>query len=338
MSELPKRGQGPFDDAALIQALAAPPVDEGTWFEIEPALFEQYNAYYSLDFEALKAKRAYGVFAVRQDRIFSQTFVPESQKPVAWALVCHGYYDHMGLYGHLVNELLQRNIAVVGFDQIGHGLSTGAQATIEDFQRYIQVVEVAYKLAQRLASGLPLHWFGQSMGGALTMEYWQQQRFTKNNQPSGEMVLLAPLVRPYAWPGLRWVFELAKRTVHSRPRDVSTNIDNPEFVSLLGRDPLQAQVLPVAWVNAMVNWFKHFESSHPSVLNPVIIHGYGDRTVSYRHNLPLLKQIYPQSQIHVVPAARHHLVNETPQIQAAIWERLDVACNWASLRGEAHVV
>ena len=120
---------------------------------------------------------------------------------------------------------------------------------------------------------------------------------SKNNQPNGEMVLLAPLVRPYAWPGLRWVFEFAKRTVHSRPRDVSTNIDNHEFVSLLARDPLQAQVLPVAWVNAMVNWFKHFESSHPSILNPVIIHGYGDRTVSYRHNLPLLKQIYPQSQI-----------------------------------------
>ena len=92
MSELRKRGQSPFDDAALIQALAALPLDEGTWFEIEPALFEQYNAYYSLDFEAV-AKRTFGIFAVRQDRIFSQTFVPKSQKPVAWALVCHGYYD-----------------------------------------------------------------------------------------------------------------------------------------------------------------------------------------------------------------------------------------------------
>ena len=81
MSELAKRGQSPFDDAALIQALAAPPVDEGTWFEIEPALFEQYNAYYSLDFEALKAKRAYGVFAVRQERIFAQTFTPQRKNP-----------------------------------------------------------------------------------------------------------------------------------------------------------------------------------------------------------------------------------------------------------------
>ena len=167
MSQLPKRGEGLFDDAALIQALAAPPVDQGTWCEVDPALFEQYNAYYSLGFEALGAKRAYGVFAVGQERIFAQTFVPQDRKPAAWALVCHCYYDHMGLYGHLISELLQRNIAVIGFDQIGHGLSTGPQATIEDFQRYIQVIEVVHKIGQRLADALPLHWFGQSMGGLL---------------------------------------------------------------------------------------------------------------------------------------------------------------------------
>jgi alpha-beta hydrolase superfamily lysophospholipase len=338
VSQLPKRGEGLFDDAALIQALAAPPVDEGTWCEVDSALFEQYNAYYSLGFEALGAKRAYGVFAVGQERIFAQTFVPQDRKPAAWALVCHGYYDHMGLYGHLVSELLQRNIAVIGFDQIGHGLSTGPQATIEDFQRYIQVTEVAHKIGQRLADALPLHWFGQSMGGALTMEYWQQQRFAQNDQPNGEMILLAPLIRPYAWPGMRWVFELAKRTVASRPRDISTNIDNPDFVTLLSQDPLQARTLPVAWVIAMVNWFRHFESSRPSALKPVIIHGYEDRTVSYRHNLPVLARIYPQSQLQIVPPARHHLVNETPEIQAAIWERLDAVCDWTSPRGEAHAV
>ena len=193
-----------------------------------------------------------------------------------------------------------------------------------------------HKLSKRLSVDLPLHWFGQSMGGALTMEYWQQKQLTELNRPTGEMVLLAPLVRPYAWISMRWVFELAKRMVESRPRDVSTNIDNPEFVALLGRDPLQAQTLPVAWVNAMVNWFSRFESLAPSFLEPKILHGYGDRTVSYRHNLPVLERIYPQGQIHIIPPARHHLVNETPAIQSAIWQRLDQACDWITYRGETH--
>ena len=336
--DIAQRGQCVFDDAALIQALAAPPVDEGSWFEVEETLFAQYNAYYSLSFAHSGVARSYGVVAVGQERIFAQTFSPADTEPVAWAIICHGYYDHIGLYGHLIAQLLERNIAVVGFDQIGHGLSTGQRATISDFQRYIQVIEVAHKFAARLAGDLPLHWFGQSMGGALTMEYWQQQRLAIENRPTGEMVLLAPLVRPYAWAAMRWVFELARLFVESRPRDVSTNIDNPEFVVLLGRDPLQARTLPVAWVNAMVNWSRHFEESKPSLLMPIIIHGYGDRTVSYRHNLPVLERLYPHGQIHIVPAARHHLVNETREIQAAIWDRLDVACDWAKHQGETHAI
>ena len=114
MVELAKRGQCAFDDAALIHGLAATPVDEGSWCEIDPGLFEQYNQYYSLGFEKIGAMRSYGVVAVGQERIFVQTFRPTGDTPVAWALVCHGYYDHMGLYGHLVAELLQRNIAVMG--------------------------------------------------------------------------------------------------------------------------------------------------------------------------------------------------------------------------------
>ena len=334
--QLATRGQSVFDDAALIHSLAAPPVDDGTWCELEAVFFQEYNAYYSLDFESIGASRAYGVAAVGEERIFMQTFMPSGGKPVAWALVCHGYYDHMGLYGHLVGQLLDRNIAVFGFDQIGHGLSTGPQASISNFQRYIQVVEAAHEFARRLCGDLPLHWFGQSMGGALTMEYWQQQRLAQDPKPTGEMVLLAPLVRPYAWVAMRWVFEIAKRTVAHRPRDLSTNIDNPEFVALLTQDPLQAKTLPVAWVNAMVNWFHQFEAGAPSVLAPKVIHGYGDRTVSYRHNLPVIERLFPQGIVHIVPRARHHLVNEVPEIQAALWEWLDVACDWEKFQGETY--
>ena len=62
--QLAKRGQNVFDDAALIHSLAAPPVDDGTWCELEAVFFQEYNAYYSLDFESIVASRAYGVAAV----------------------------------------------------------------------------------------------------------------------------------------------------------------------------------------------------------------------------------------------------------------------------------
>ena len=43
----------------------------------------------------------------------------------------HGYFDHAGLYGHLIKHCLQQGLAVIIFDLPGHGLSSGEKARIE---------------------------------------------------------------------------------------------------------------------------------------------------------------------------------------------------------------
>jgi alpha-beta hydrolase superfamily lysophospholipase len=324
---LKARGFGQFDDARLIHALAMPPLDEQTWCAMDAALLQDYNQFYGLQFDGIDHHLA--LIESTGERITLQAFVPNDREIRAWALVCHGYYDHVGLYGHLISDLLERDIAVMSFDQPGHGLSTGDRANIGDFQQYVDVIHVVHKFAAKSASEKPLHWFGQSMGGALVMEYWQQQADAK---PTGEVVLLAPLVRPYAWPIMRWVFALANRTVAARPRNMTTNMLNKEFVNLLAADPLQADVLPVAWVQAMINWFTQFEKSPLSSLPVNIVQGYEDRTVSFRHNLGLLNRHFKNAAIHIIPKARHHLVNETPDIYAEIWAWLEDTCDWYNVK------
>ena len=317
------RGLGQFDDASLIHALATPPLDASTWCTLDARLLKDYDRFYGLQFIGLD--RHLALIECAGERIAMQAFVPTSRTVRAWAVVCHGYYDHVGLYGPLIRDLLLRDIAVITFDQPGHGLSTGDRVNIADFQQYVDVIEVIHKFAAKSALDKPLHWFGQSMGGALVMEYWQQRKLEK---PTGELVLLAPLVRPYAWPLMRWAFALAKATVKARPRNMSSNMQNQEFVRLLAADPLQAKVLPVSWVQAMVKWFNQFEAYPSSTLPLNIIQGYEDRTVSFRHNLRVLKRRYLNAAIHIIPAARHHLVNEVPAIYAEIWAWLDDLCDW----------
>ena len=321
------RGLGHFDDASLIHALASPPLDEQTWCPMDTALLDEYNRFYGLQFDGVE--RHLALIESTGERITLQAFVPNHREVRAWAVVCHGYYDHVGLYGHLIDDLLQRGIAVMSFDQPGHGLSTGDRANIDDFQQYVDVIRIVHKFAAKSAGDKPLHWFGQSMGGALIMEYWRQQA---DDKPTGEVVLLAPLVRPYAWPIMRWAFALAKRTVAARPRNMNTNMLNKEFVSLLAADPLQAKVLPVAWVQAMINWFTQFEK-YPSSSMPLhIVQGYEDRTVSFRHNLRMLSSRFENAAIRIIPKARHHLVNETPDIYAEIWSWLDDSCDWSTAK------
>ena len=317
------RGLGQFDDVSLIHALASPSLDEQTWCPMCTSLLGDYNRFFGLQFDGIE--RHLALIESTGERITMQAFVPNRRESRAWAVVCHGYYDHVGLYGHLINDLLERDIAVISFDQPGHGLSTGDRANIDDFQQYVDVIRVVHKFAAKSAVEKPLHWFGQSMGGALVLEYWRQQ---VDEKPTGEVVMLAPLVRPYAWPVMRWAFALAKRTVATRPRNMDTNMLNKEFVSLLAVDPFQAKVLPVAWVQAMMNWFTQFEKYPNSSMPLNIVQGYEDRTVSFRHNLKVLSGQFENAAIRIIPEARHHLVNETPDIYAEIWSWLDDICDW----------
>ena len=80
------------------------------------------------------------------ERVTAQYFVPQQVEGVAFVL--HGYFDHVGLFAHVIEPLLARDLAVVCFDQIGHGLSGGARHTIDSFDTYIRATAVVYHQAR----------------------------------------------------------------------------------------------------------------------------------------------------------------------------------------------
>ena len=316
-----RRGQSPFNDANLLAALACYPVDDGRYSRADGLALDEYLDFYGLNFADTQC--AMGIVGVAGERIAVQTFQPSIGHVGRWALVCHGYYDHAGLYGHLIQRLLDRGVGVLIFDHLGHGLSTGQPATIDSFQSYVDVLECVHHLAQDIIGCQPSHWIGQSMGGAVLMEYEHQQQLA----PLGEFVLLAPLVRPYGWPLLQWYFAVIKRWMSVRPRDMRTNM-HAEFNEFLTRDPFQAKILPVAWVQAMVDWFTRFETYPASKVRARIVQGFADKTVSYRHDLPVLNRRYQRASILTIPEARHHLVNEIEPVQQHLWAWLDRECEW----------
>ena len=266
-----------------------------------------------------------GSLQVDGERIAAQTFVPAD--PQGTAVVCHGYYDHTGLYGHLIEYLLSENLAVFAFDQPGHGLSTGQPATIASFDAYVAVLAAALEACRGLPR--PWHLAGQSMGASVIMECIAQQ----GADSFGEILLLAPLVRPAHWPLNQIAWQIARRTISERPRRFRKNAENADFVRLLQRDPLQAQVLPVQWVTAMVQWMRRFENYPPMPrVRPKVMQGLADRTVGWRHNLRLIERLFSPQTLRL-PGARHHLVNEAPEVREAMWRWLGEQCDWRILEG-----
>ena len=103
---------------------------------IKSDLLDGYRASYGLDY-TVTTYRA-GILRVADESVFLQFFEPQDsdrRKKREYILISHGYYDHAGLYGYLIEHLLSRGWNVAIFDQIGHGLSSGSRAEIQDFDQ-----------------------------------------------------------------------------------------------------------------------------------------------------------------------------------------------------------
>jgi len=284
----------------------------------EDAYLRHYDIHFSEEFADLT--HHFGSVAAPEHRIAVHLWMPAGARGTA--TVIHGYFDHTGLYGHLIRYLIDKGLAVVSFDLPGHGLSSGAPATIDTFQHYVDAFEACLAA---LGDHLPKPWylFGQSTGGAIAMEWLLANGHTRESTPFAKVVLLAPLVRPYLWPLNRVLYTLARRFVSERPRTFTNNAENAAFLDFLReRDPLQAKTLPVQWVTAMIAWKRRFESHAPSDIAPLVVQGHADQTVDWRYNMKVISRLF-EPRLFFIPEARHHLVNESPAVRARIFEAID---------------
>jgi lysophospholipase len=317
----------PFDPGAVRASLK--PLVPGAPAVLTPeedAYLRHYGIHFSESIEGL----AHQLGRIETDTHAIAAHLWTPRDATGSAIVIHGYYDHVGLYRHLIRFLLDRGLAVLSFDLPGHGLSTGEPATIETFDHYVDAFDACFRAFEGHLP-TPRHLFGQSTGGAIAMEWLLANELTRATSPFEKIVLLAPLVRPYLWPLNRVVYEIARRTIKERPRSFVFNTQDREFVEFLrDRDPLQARTLPVQWVTAMQAWRKRFERHRPSDLAPLVVQGQADRTVDRRYNVRVIERLF-RPRVFYIPEARHHLVNESPAIRDRIFAAVateldDVRC------------
>ncbi|AUF99108.1 alpha/beta hydrolase [Pseudomonas sp. 09C 129] len=269
---------------------------------------QAYQRFYGLD---LPVKRGLGRFAVGGFEVVGQVWWPE--QPVATLFLLHGFYDHMGLYRHVIEWALQRQWVVIACDLPGHGLSSGERASIDDFAVYQAVLQGLFDEARSLDLPQPWHLCGQSTGGAIVIDHLLNQGAQSPAQ--GQVILLSPLVRPRAWGWSKLSYYMLRPFVKGIARRFSENSTDPDFLPFLQRDPLQPLRLPTAWVGALAQWIKRIELAPRSSRQPLIVQGQADMTVDWQHNLQVIRQKFQQPQVLMLPEARHHLANEAACIR-----------------------
>ena len=269
-----------------------------------------YQRFYGLDLPQRNSPvvSRLGRFSSGAFELVSQLWLPA--EPVATLFLLHGFYDHMGLFRHVVDWALDQGFAVIACDLPGHGLSSGERASIDDFGQYQQALQGLFSEARTLDLPQPWHLFGQSTGGAIIIDHLL--RHGSDSPAQGQTVLLSPLVRPRAWGWSKFSYYLLKPFVKGIARRFSENTNDPAFMPFLQADPLQPQRLPTAWVGALARWIPGIESAAQSPRRPLIVQGEADMTVDWMHNLDVLRGKFDHPEVLMLPGARHHLANEIP--------------------------
>jgi lysophospholipase len=298
----------------------APPVGEKT---------RQYCQFYQIDFEQqIKGvQQQVGWFDADHYRLVLHYFAPK--KPKATVFVFHGYFDHTGLYGHLIRHLLEQHYAVVMYDLPGHGLSSGAPTAISSFEQYQKVMNSAIALCAGNVPE-PFYAIGQSTGGAQLLDYLLCGKGQKADRAFKKIVLLAPLVRPMGWKMATMILAAVKPFMGTWKRTFSISSNDSRFIRFVKEiDPLQSKYMSIDWIAALKKWISKVENAPRVDFELVIIQGRKDLTVDWRHNIPVIEKKISQVDVHYLPDGHHHLVNESAEIREDIFAIINTAFNTA---------
>lgn len=280
-----------------------------------------YLNHYGLDFSLEENIQHYmGRYASNGFHIATHYWAPENAKGTYF--IVHGYFDHAGLYGHLIHHLLKLGYAVVIFDLPGHGLSSGERVTIKSFDHYVDVFS---DLLNRCEEYFPKPWkaAGQSTGGAILIKYIMAAKpYHYQNDLEG-VTVFAPLIHPRSWKKSLLIYKLLHRFLNKIKRKMYPNTANEEFNQFLANDdPLQTFYVSIEWIASMKRWTEEFSALPPNDYPLTVIQGDCDNTVDWKYNLEVLSKKFFHLDVEIIPGAQHQMVNETVWLREKIFKGL----------------
>jgi len=216
---------------------------------------------------------------VRGEDIATYTWGHPSTQP--YVLLSHGWSSHATRFSAWIEPLRAAGYAVVGFDQVGHGRSSGRRATLPDFAELL--TEIAWRHGPAAAV------VGHSLGGAATL------LALADGIVADRAVLLAPAADP---------LDAASR--FARVVGLGERLAARLFDEYEAEHPLRVASLQA-----------HLKA--PAIARPaLIVHDLGDRDVPWAEGERYARH-WPGSRLLTTTGLGHHrLVDDPGVIDAAL--------------------
>ncbi|MFN0216282.1 MAG: lysophospholipase [Saprospiraceae bacterium] len=232
--------------------------------------------------------------------------------PRAVIALVHGQGEHIGRFSDVAEWFNRKQIAVLGFDHQGYGLSEGKPGHAKNLEVLLDDIGLLLEKTRELYPNIPLFLYGHSMGGGLVLNY-----VTRRNPDLAGLVATAPWIRlAFEAPAFKVVagkiLKIFMPTL-TLPTGLAAHfISHDEaVVKAYKTDPLVHDKLSAAAGIALLEaakWLDHWSGEFKT---PVLLqHGGDDKITSAAATRRFFERVKGDVTYHEWPGLYHEIHNE----------------------------
>lgn len=262
---------------------------------------------------------------VKDYKIYYQKWIPD--KPKAVIQLVHGFGEHSGRYGNVVDTVTPLGYAIYADDHRGHGRSEGQRNYVDSFEQYIEDEKKLFDIIRKENPDLPIFMLGHSMGSIIAVHFAAKHESLLNglivsgvgNDVGGDvggfMRFLAKVMSKLAPKLMVEQGDLSKYLSHDQ-----------EVVEAYNNDPNVNADKTSARLGAEM--FKYFGQT-PEIASklglPVLVQAGGeDKLVVGAEKIePMLNM--EDKEVHIYEGLYHEVYNESEDLRKPVLEDL---ANW----------
>lgn len=251
-------------------------------------------------------------FNLHDTKFYGQLCQPA--KVEAILLVVHGMGEHCGRYGsHFATAFNNKNIAVVGYDQFGHGKTEGKRGHTPGYNANLDTIDkMLEEIKEYFGDKIPVFLYGHSMGGNLVANYvLRRQSDIKGAIISSPMLRLA--FSPPAWKMKvgGWLRNIYPTFTEKTGLELEAISRDKEEQKKYANDPLVHDQITI---NYSLPFFEAGEWAmrNAGILNKkvFIFHGTGDRITDYKATKEYAMAAGDNAKLKLYEGGFHELHND----------------------------
>ena len=250
-------------------------------------------------------------FNLSHTNFHGKYFLPENVKAVI--VLIHGMGEHSERYeNYVIPEFNKNSLAVITYDQFGHGKTAGKRGHNPGFEAVLDCVTIVLEKSKEFFKDQPTFLYGHSMGGNIVTNY----ALKRNHRLKG-IIVTSPLFK-LAFEPPKWKLAagiLLQKIMPSITMDSELDIEaisrDKSEVEKYRNDPLvHSKISP----NYSIVFFETGEwalqNAHRLKIPMLLLHGTGDQITSWKASEQFAKGSKQNVELKLYENAYHELHNE----------------------------